>query len=160
MVTFLGTMAEILKPVLSPDLFKTIVENIAITLSSQLAKLFATVKNVKYTPELISNASVNVIFISKWSTFLYVQSAQQKMNGVTKMLSLLLNDQLMAITSDPGFKDKNKDIPFDSMVNILQHYSPKTKKALYVIPSNIVKSLITKFIPYCQEPEKFQDKRK
>ena len=82
------------------------------------------------------------------------------MNGVTKMLSLLLNNQLMAITSDPAFKDKNKDIPFDSMVNILMHYSPKTKKALYVIPSNLVKSLTTKFIPYCQEPERFQEKKK
>lgn len=160
LVTFLGTMTEILKPVLSPDLFKTTVENIAITLSTQLSKLFATVKNVKYTPDLISNASVNVMFIGNWSTMITVPSAKQKMNGVTKMLSLLLNNQLMAITSDPAFKDKNKDIPFDSMVNILMHYSPKTKKALYVIPSTLVKSLITKFIPYCQEPERFQEKKK
>ena len=160
LLTFLTAMADVLKPVMTPDSFKVVIENIAITLSSQLSKLFAESQGVKWTPDLISNASVNVSFIINWSTLISVPSAKQKLNGVDTMLKLLLNNQLMAITSEPTFKDKNKDIPFDSMVNILMNYSSKTKKSLYVIPSNLVKSLIQKFLPYCQHPEKLQTRRR
>ena len=150
---FLDAMSEVIQPIIPHQLFQTVIEGVAKCLAARLAEVFATVDNVAWTPDLISTASQNVKSIGNWPTLIALPSAKQYLNGITNMLSYLLSNQLVTIISDPQFVSKNKGLPFDAMVNILVHYSPKTSKDLYVIPTNLVKTLIQKFTPFCEKKQ-------
>ena len=148
---FLDAMSEVIQPIIPHQLFQTIIEGVAKCLAARLADVFARADNVSWTPDLISAASQNVKSMGNWPTLIALPSAKQYLNGITNMLSYLLSNQLVTIISDPQFVSKNKGLPFDAMVNILSHYSPKTSKDLYVIPGNLVKTLIQKFTPFCEK---------
>lgn len=148
-VRMLETMVTIMQPIFPHVMFQNVIEFLAKYLSDRISNIIATTK-IPWTPDLISATSQNVTFISTWSTLIAIPSAKAQMNGLIKMLNLLLSNQLVTQTSDPQFTNKNKDINYDAMVNIMKNYKPNTTKTLYVIPNTVLSSLISKFQPLCK----------
>jgi hypothetical protein len=112
-----------------------------------------TAADLKWTPELIWRAGQNWAYISNWPTLIAMPTAKRHVEGMSKGLQLLLNNQIQAIVSDPKFASKSSDLPFDLLVAMLNRYSDKAKgKDLYVIPSSVLKTCLLKFTPHCKRP--------
>ena len=75
-------------------------------------------------------------------------SAKAHLNGLIKMLNLLVSNQLASYSTDPSFVRKNPDIPYKAMCTILKNYKAptgKTKSNLNVIQPNLRDELLRKF---------------
>jgi hypothetical protein len=150
-VMYLESMSAVLKPLFPPAYFLNLIEFLAITVSAAYGDLIACV--AQWTPELIWRAAQNWTYIENWSTLIALPAAKAHVSGMGRALQLLISNQLSSVAGDAQFIIKNRNsMPFDTLVVILQRYSGKESKNLFVIPPSLVKTLIAKFTPACKQP--------
>jgi hypothetical protein len=149
LVTFLESKAIVLKDTLRPMDFQIVIESVAQCVSNRMCQVIVSVADIAWTPDRINGAYVNIQEIMGWKTLLNIPLARRQLEGLLKMFRYLLSKRLAQDTSAPQFLAKNRDLPWDAMVAILQRYSPKTDSELFVIPNNLVMSLIQRFQPLC-----------
>ena len=145
LVMYFETMTSQLINNIPQKIFQTTIESVAKHISDLFTNLIVAMDKISWTPDFISVVSLNVNAIGNWSALISTPSAKAQINGLIKLLSLLLSSQLSTFAGNPQFMERNKDIPFQAMVAILQRYNPTTKKQLNVLQPNLVASLIAKF---------------
>jgi hypothetical protein len=159
LVMFLETMSAILRPLLPSGMFLKIVERVAAGISDRYAEVIVQTADLRWNAELVWAAQQNLRNIENWPALITLPSAKKELTGISTMLSKLLSNQLGAFAADTQFVQTCKALPVDAMLAILQRYSQTKTKEHYVIPSNLVKSLIQKLTPLSKLPTVGKGKR-
>ena len=141
-VMFLESKSIYLESVLDCSIFSSLIEKICNSLANRINEILCS-KSIQWTPQLIYSASQNIQYIAGWSILVSYPSSKAKIIDISKMLSLLVSNQFLELTSDKQFFTKHKDFPFNTMKSILMNYYPTHYKNLYVIPNNLVQNLIS-----------------
>lgn len=145
LVIYFEAKSQLLINNIPQKIFQTTVENVAKHISDLFVSMIVGMEDISWTPDFIQVVSLNVNHIGNWSALISTPSAKAQINGLIKMLSLLLSSQLSTLAGNPNFMERNKDIPFNAMVAILQRYNPTSKKHLNYLQPNLINNLIAKF---------------
>jgi hypothetical protein len=103
---------------------------------------------LKWNADIVWAAQQNLQNIENWPALIALPSAKRELVGISTVLSKLLSNQLGAFAADAQFVQTCKTLPVDAMLAILQRYSQTKSKDHYVVPANLVKSLIQKLTPW------------
>jgi hypothetical protein len=147
LVTFLETMSASLRPILPAGMFLKIIEFVAGAVGERFAEVIVATTDMKWNANLIWAAQQNLNNIENWPTLIALPSARQQLNGRATALAKLLSNQLSGFVSDPQFIQQCKGLPVDAMIAILSRYGTVKTKEHFVIPNDLVKTLIQKLSP-------------
>lgn len=145
LTTYLETMILLLQPKIPDQIFKTIVDDLALSVSNHIAKLVLTAPRVIWNFNTLSNFSRGLVTIANLSIFISYPSARSNFSGILRMANLLLDPQLPSAIRDPNFMVANRLIPYKSMIHILKRFKNDAFKTFKPLPKQLIDELIKKF---------------